>query len=191
MGQRRGVLTRFNFDTYKLVRQLERQNLSRPQAVAIMRTVNALLVDTTLNIRAAMLSRPELENETFAYKNSLADLRSELGLLRQNDTAQLRSETEGILRETESLSGQWTEQLGALKAEVSVDMNNRKADVRDHSKTTELKIQDINHKLVIRLAELKTAMERTKMETTKRIVWVALTSLGGFMVLDYALPSHH
>ena len=53
---------RFNFDTYKLVRQLEKQGVTRAQAVAIMRTINECLENNTFAIQSKILLNAELEN---------------------------------------------------------------------------------------------------------------------------------
>lgn len=74
----KGIATRFNFDTYKLVRQLERNGFTRGQAVALMRTMNAFLVDSSLSVRQELISANDLENETYLQKSHLQELRNEL-----------------------------------------------------------------------------------------------------------------
>lgn len=181
-------LSLFSFDTYRLVRQLEAQGFTRGQSVAVMRTINALMVDTMLGLKDRILSTTDLENETYAYKSALADLRQELSLLRQNDTAQLRTEAEQILREIENMNSVWVDHTNTLKGEISMDMNNRKSETREHETLTELRIQDVQHKLVLKLSELKTAMERVKMESTTKVVWISLSTLGILMLVDYMYP---
>ncbi|KAJ3284811.1 hypothetical protein HK104_009765 [Borealophlyctis nickersoniae] len=178
--QRRGIASKFNFDTYKLVRQLERQGFTRGQAVAIMRTINALLVDSTLSIRSEILSKTDLENQTYLYKAHLQELRNELQLLRQNDSATLKADTETIMREVEGLNQKFSEMIGSLKAEISMDINNHKTEGREIGTDTDLAIQEIHHRLVIKLSDLKTKIETMKVETTRII---------GFSNLD--LPLTH
>ncbi|KAH6581109.1 hypothetical protein BASA61_009232 [Batrachochytrium salamandrivorans] len=165
------VTTRFNFDTYKLVRQLELQGLTRAQAVAIMRTINAYLIDATHSVRATTLSTVELENETYLYKSQLQELRNELQLLRQNDSANLKADTEMVVRELESLHQKFADLLASLKGEVAMDLNNHKADSRELGTDTDLRIQEIHHKLVLRLSDLKTKIETMKVEMTRMIVY--------------------
>ncbi|KAI9100515.1 hypothetical protein DFS34DRAFT_614856 [Phlyctochytrium arcticum] len=186
--QKRGVASRFNFDTYKLVRQLERQGFTRGQAVAIMRTINALLVDSTLAVRSGILSKTDLENQTYLYKAHLQELRNELQLLRQNDSAQLKADTEQILREIESLNGKFAEMIGSLKTDVSMDLNNHKTDGREVGTDTDLRIQEIHHKLIVRISDLKTKIETMKVETTRIIVWMALGTFAILMSIDWITP---
>ncbi|KAI8592909.1 hypothetical protein BDZ88DRAFT_406550 [Geranomyces variabilis] len=186
--QRRSITSKFNFDTYKLVRQLERQGFTRGQAVAIMRTINALLVDSTLSIRSGILSKTDLDNQTYLYKAHLQELRNELQLLRQNDSTQLKADTDQILRDTESMNAKFSEIIGSLKTDVSMDLNNHKTDGREIGTETDLNIQEIHHKLILKISDLKTKIETMKVETTTNIVWMALATFATLMSVDWIFP---
>ncbi|TPX40154.1 hypothetical protein SeMB42_g06131 [Synchytrium endobioticum] len=146
-------MSRFSFDTYRLVRQLERQGFKRGQAVSLMRTINALLVDATLTIRAQMLTKTSMENQSYRMRSELQELRSELSLLRQNDTSTLRSLLDQLMRDIENLTQKFAESLATLKTEINLDMNNRKAEMRETAANTDMEIQEIHHKLSLKLAE--------------------------------------
>ncbi|KAJ3024295.1 hypothetical protein HKX48_003120 [Thoreauomyces humboldtii] len=187
--QRRTITSKFNFDTYKLVRQLERQGFTRGQAVAIMRTINALLVDSTLSIRSGILSKTDLDNQTYLYKAHLQELRNELQLLRQNDSTQLKADTDQIMRDTESMNAKFSELVGSLKTDVSMDLNNHKTDGREIGTDTDLNIQEIHHKLIVKISDLKTRIETMKVETTRNIVWMALGTFAILMSVDWISPA--
>ncbi|KAJ3103761.1 Golgi transport complex subunit 6 [Phlyctochytrium planicorne] len=161
--------SRFNFDTYKLVRQLERQGFSRGQSVAIMRTINALLVDSTLSVRGQMLSKTEVDNEAYLYKTNLEELKNEIQVMRQNETSTMKADVDQIMRSMENLNQKLAERVAALKADISMDINHHKTEARDIGTTTDLKIQEIHHKLVIKVSDLKTKMETIKMDLTRNI----------------------
>ncbi|KAJ3188732.1 hypothetical protein HDU85_004446 [Gaertneriomyces sp. JEL0708] len=187
-SQRRTITSKFNFDTYKLVRQLERQGFTRGQAVAIMRAINAFLVDSSLSIRSNVLSKTDLENQTYLYKAHLQELRNELQLLRQNDSAQLKADTEQIMRDIESMNAKLSELLGTLKSDISMDLNNHKSEGRELGTDTDLRIQEIHHKLIVRISDLKTRIETMKVETTRFIVWIALGTFAILMSVDWLTP---
>ena len=149
------------------------------------------LCSSTLSIRSNILSKTDLENvswkrlstplqahthnsiphqQTYLYKAHLQELRNELQLLRQNDSAALKSDTESIMREIENLNGKFSEMLGSLKSEIGMDINNHKTDGREVGTDTDLRIQEIHHRLVIKLSDLKTKIETMKVETTRTIV---------------------
>ncbi|KAJ3046009.1 hypothetical protein HDV00_003757 [Rhizophlyctis rosea] len=154
-----------------------------------MRTINALLVDSTLSIRSNILSKTDLENQTYLYKAHLQELRNELQLLRQNDSATLKSDTESIMREIENLNQKFSEMLGSLKSEIGMDINNHKTDGREVGTDTDLRIQEIHHRLVIKLSDLKTKIETMKVETTRTIVWMAVGVFALLLSMDWIFPT--
>lgn len=108
--------------------------------------------------------------QTYLYKAHLQELRNELQLLRQNDSAQLKADTEQILRDIESMNAKFSEIIGSLKTDVSMDINNHKTDGREVGTDTDLRIQEIHHKLIVKISDLKTKIETMKVETTRFIV---------------------
>ncbi|KAI9324056.1 hypothetical protein DFJ73DRAFT_261660 [Zopfochytrium polystomum] len=183
--QQRGVATRFNFDTYKLVRNLERQGLTRGQAVAIMRVINALLVEATFELRRETLSEVDVDNEMYLYKNHLQELKNELQIVRQNEMGTLRADLDSIARSIDALNQKLEENVAGLKADVAMDMNNHKTEGHDIGTKTDLRIQEINNKLIIELSTLKTRVETMKMSKTREIVWYALLAFAGILTLEF------
>ncbi|KAL2919520.1 hypothetical protein HK105_201167 [Polyrhizophydium stewartii] len=154
-----------------------------------MRVINAFLVDSTLSLRAATLSTVELENDVYLFKAQLQELRNELQLLRQNDSANLKAETEAVMREIESLNQKFSELVASLKAEVAMDLNSHKADAREVGTDADLRIQEIHHKLVLRLSDIKTKIEAMKVEMTRMIVWMVIGLVGTLIFVDWVYPT--
>ncbi|KAJ3160333.1 hypothetical protein HDU86_000667 [Geranomyces michiganensis] len=143
---------------------------------------------STLSIRSGILSKTDLDNQTYLYKAHLQELRNELQLLRQNDSTQLKADTDQILRDTESMNAKFSEIIGSLKTDVSMDLNNHKTDGREIGTETDLNIQEIHHKLIVRISDLKTKIETMKVETTTNIVWMALATFAILMSVDWVFP---
>eukprot|EP00842_Homolaphlyctis_polyrhiza_P003297 jgi/Hompol1/3969/HPOL_003417-RA len=154
-----------------------------------MRTINAFLVDGTMAVREQTLSATDLENEVYLYKAQLQELRNELQLLRQNDSANLKADTEMVMREIESLNQKFTELVASLKAEVAMDLNNHKADAREQGTETDLRIQEIHHKLVLKLSDLKTKIETMKVELTRMIIWMIIVAVSFVALVDWIKPA--
>ncbi|KAI9145773.1 hypothetical protein BKA69DRAFT_1049541 [Paraphysoderma sedebokerense] len=157
----------YSFDTYRMVRHLERNGFTRGQAVAIMRAMHAILADSSLKTRSEMLVSTDLENETYLYKAALSELRTELKVVRQNDYATVKSETDSISREIDSLNQRLRDDISNLKSDIQIDMNNRKSEIREEAKLTEFKVQEVNNKLTVLCSDIKTDIETMKLETTK------------------------
>ncbi|KAI8905591.1 hypothetical protein EDD86DRAFT_67185 [Gorgonomyces haynaldii] len=186
----KSVQNRFNFDTYKLVRQLERQGLTRGQSVSVMRTINQFLADNSVDFTSQVISKEDMENQIYLYKSHLQKVRNELQVLRQNDSANLKADAEQILREIESHGQLFTELLGSLKSDVTMEMNNNKAEYKEkQGMSIDLKTHEIQHKLVLELSTLKTEIESMKVELTSYIVWMTLGALTLLMLIDTLVPT--
>lgn len=81
---------RFNFDTYKLVRQLEAKGITRSQAVALMTCMNSLLAFHSSNFSTCCTSAVGLENQDYIWKSRVQVVRGELQDLRTNDASNLK-----------------------------------------------------------------------------------------------------
>ncbi|KAG9296106.1 hypothetical protein G9A89_011959 [Geosiphon pyriformis] len=175
----RYLTTKHSFHTYELVRLLETRGLTRKQAVAVMKCMQALFLDSASIIKAQMLSKSELENGTYHFKAALSELRTEIEILRKSDWSALRLETASIQRELEALNAKLKEDSTALKHEIQMDFNTRKAEVRGDQKKLEIKIEEMNNKFTIALGDIRTDIEAVKWETTKHGM-IAIFGVGVF-----------
>lgn len=154
---------RFSFDTYKLVRNLEKQDsLTRPQAVAIMQIINAYLIDHSQAYKSALVSNALLDNQNYLYKTYLQEIRSELANLRQDDSISLKTDVDKVFRELELLNQKFGELQNDLKTDTSMEINTRKQDYKEIGTRIELGIQEVKHKLIISMSNLKTQIEQIK-----------------------------
>ncbi len=82
----------------------------------------------------------------------------------------LKSDFEEILREIDSLNSKFTEYVAALKSEITIELNNRKSEMREQSKRIDLLVQEINHDMVVKMSDVRTNIEAMKMGITQNIV---------------------
>lgn len=152
-------------DTYRLVQQLERDgNFSRRQSIALMRLINEVWTEENRQLSSKMVTKSQVEKETYFYKAALHDMKSELTSLRKTETANLQSATMSIERDLESLSSKFREDSSAIKSEMQLDLNQRRSEMKDVLNKQEMKVQEMDHYMSIRVGELKTAIETTKLE---------------------------
>ncbi|KAL7752497.1 hypothetical protein RI367_002031 [Sorochytrium milnesiophthora] len=171
----------YSFDTYRMVLSLERNGFSRSQAVAIMRAMNVLLAESVLKTRTNMLTKIDVENETYLYKAALSELATELKMLRQNDHSALKSETESIVRDLDALAQRLRDDMNNLKSDIAMEMNNHKLDIREAGKQTELRLHEVNSKLAVMCSEFKTEIETMKLDATKRVIAILLGGAAGVL----------
>ncbi|RIA95837.1 hypothetical protein C1645_816130 [Glomus cerebriforme] len=167
----------YNFNTYKVVKDLERQGFTRGQAESIMRGMEALLIDG-FKIRSKLLSKADLENETYLFQASLSDLRTEMQIIRKNSLVDLSSENSLIQREVSSLHQKLQDDIGKMRHFIQLDLNNYKADIREEQKKKEIIIQGIDNKFTITSGDIRTDIEALKWETTR----MALLGIFGLAV---------
>ncbi|KAI8619417.1 hypothetical protein BC830DRAFT_1060320 [Chytriomyces sp. MP71] len=170
------------FDTRSVVTRLSDAGLARSQSEAIMRAIDELAADAASSLAANVLKTGDVANAEYYREKSSQELRNELETLRRNETALLRTEIEGLTRSVESVSQRTSEKIASLKADISVDVNNHKAEIRDLGTRTDLRIQEIHHKLTVELSTLKTLIEALKMEATQRAIWAALITFGSILI---------
>ncbi|KAF9358082.1 hypothetical protein BGX34_009069 [Mortierella sp. NVP85] len=165
---RRTIVTNHHFNTNKTVSNLEKKGFQRGQAEGVMRVLKAFIRQHTSRIRKNMLTKSDLENETYLFKAALTELRTELQILRKNDAAALAIKTEIISREIDSLNQKLREDIANVKSDIAIDMNSRKSDVREEQKALEIRIQSMSNHYMAQLGAVRTQMEAAKWETIRK-----------------------
>ncbi|CAG8509368.1 9957_t:CDS:2 [Paraglomus brasilianum] len=165
---RRYFATSYSFNTYNIVKELEEKGFTRGQSVAIMKCFRALLLDTSTTLKSQMLAKSGLDNELYLFRAALSELRTEMQILRKNDTAALLSQTSQIQRDLNAISRRMTDDIATLKNEMQIDFNNRRDDIRLDQKKMQLKLEEMNNRCMIALGEIRTAVEALKWETTRK-----------------------
>ncbi|KAL0079740.1 hypothetical protein J3Q64DRAFT_1810725 [Phycomyces blakesleeanus] len=184
-------LQQHHFDTYNLLQNLEQQGFSRAQAEVFMKGIKFKLRESAALVRQRLLLRSDLENESYLLKAALSELRTEVQIMRRNDTQMLQAEASMITREVEALGQRLNEDVALMKNEVTLDMNNRKNETREEQKAIDMRIQEINNKFTIQLGDVRTDLEAVRWETIwKGMAGVAAAGLGiaslGYLLTRYA-----
>ncbi|RUS26041.1 hypothetical protein BC938DRAFT_471300 [Jimgerdemannia flammicorona] len=174
-----------HFDTYRLVKLLEKKGFTRDQSIDIMGGIKHMLRDRASALRSRMLSKSDLENESYLFRAALSELRTEIAILRRNDMTLLQSEVAAITRETDALNQRLREDVAMMKSDIQLDMNNRKSETREDQKSIDVRIQEANNKFTICLGDIRTDLEAVRWETIwkgfceYRSAWVV--GLGGWL----------
>ncbi|KAJ3207014.1 hypothetical protein HDU82_004136 [Entophlyctis luteolus] len=150
-------------------------------------------------MRSQQLSLHDMDSSEFYLDRQAHGLRSELEVLRRNETALLRKELELISRNLDSLTQKTSDKIASLKSDVTMDLNNHKTERRALSTRIDLRIQvrgpmpgcpnvlvgfyqEVHHKLTVELSALKTRLETLKMEATQRATWIAIITFGAVFI---------
>lgn len=114
----------------------------------------------------------------------MSELRTEIQMMRKAESTQLRLDALALQRQLEMLDQRMREDLQTMKTEVEMDVEMRRSASRSDAKDIELRIQELDNKFTVRLGDLRTAMERYKWDTTRRLLLalVAVAVLGTYLI---------
>ncbi|KAJ9125560.1 hypothetical protein QFC22_000522 [Naganishia vaughanmartiniae] len=160
------------FDTHAFVQHMEKSGFDAGVARVLMVATKELIVQRSRGARALLLHKEDTENAAYLFKAALSELRTELSVKARNDGIALRSTASLIRREVDSLSQKLKEDIGTLKHDIEMDMNNRKAENRSDQKGYDIAIEEINNKFTISLGDLKTEIEQAKWDATRRAITI-------------------
>ncbi|KAK4689926.1 hypothetical protein P7C73_g193, partial [Tremellales sp. Uapishka_1] len=135
-----------------------------------MEAVREIIVKRGGRTGKQMVGREDMENDAYLFKAALTELRTELSVRARNDGLTLRTMTGVIRREVEGLEQKLKEDIGTLKHDIEMDMNNRKSETRTEMKGFEIAIEEINNKFTISLGDLRTEIESVKWDATRRAI---------------------
>ena len=136
----------------------------------MMDAIRALLVNGTEVAKVELLSQAELENQTYLFRAAMAELRNEVSLMRKTASQQLALDAAALQRNLDRLDQKMREDTQTMRTEVEMDVEMRKSQARSEGKDIELRIQELDNKFSVRLGDLRTATEKYKWETTRRLL---------------------
>ncbi|KAF8538219.1 hypothetical protein BDD12DRAFT_687074, partial [Trichophaea hybrida] len=167
-----------HFDTYTSVQRLERAGgFKRNQSIAIMKGIRSLLEKNMNSARENLVSRSDVENETYLFQAACSELRNEMQNSKKVQMDQLRSERTRIQTEFDLLNQGFLAEMMSLKDELNGMFNDRKMVTRAEQRAMENKIQELNYKITILIqSELKSEIEKLRWTTTRRGL-IAIASL--------------
>lgn len=105
------------FDTHAFVNHMETSGFSQPISRTIMRAVRDILIARSTEARSALLHKEDTENAAYLFRAALSELRTELNVRARNDGLTLRSATNLIRREVDTLNQKMKEDVNSLKHE--------------------------------------------------------------------------
>ncbi|KAH0609837.1 uncharacterized protein H6S33_012383 [Morchella sextelata] len=171
-----------HFDTYNLAASLTRGDFRPAQSVTIMKSIRSLL-STNLEIaHTNLVSKSNVENESYLFHAACAELRNEVVQTRKTQIDALRAEGAAIRTSYDLLNQKFLEDVMALKDELNGLFGDRKMVTRAEQRAMENKIQELNYKITVLFnSELRSEIEKLRWTTTRRGL-IAIAALAAFVV---------
>ncbi|XP_054482216.1 coiled-coil domain-containing protein 90B, mitochondrial [Anoplopoma fimbria] len=186
---------KLTFDSHAMVTELESSGFEKRQADLI---VSALVTLTTANIDIVyrdMVTKSHQEITVQQIMAHLDSIRKDMVILEKSDFANLRSENTKMKRELEQIHNRLKEESLKVRAETKLDINLQSSRIADvfseqekklmeastefHHKKADLENynMEINRKIDLQVASLKTVLESLKLETIRYLAATVFSCL--------------
>ena len=160
-----------HFDTYGLVKRLEEGGWTDLQAVTVMKATRLILADNMDLAKEALVSKSNVENETYLFRAACSELRTEVTARRKAEQEKMRTERTQLQHEVDILSQRMGQESGSLKDDLKGMFDDRKMTVRNEQRSMESKIQELNYKITVNLqADSKSEVEGLRWIMTRRVI---------------------
>ncbi|KAI9838459.1 MAG: hypothetical protein M1837_002481 [Sclerophora amabilis] len=187
-----------HFDTYTLVREVQRGGFTQDQSVTAMKAVRSLLASNLEMAREGLVSKSDVENlikETYLFRAACSELRTEIQNNRKAETDKMRTERGQLQHEVDILNQKLTQELLTLKDELRGMFNDRRMAVRMEQRAMESSIQELNYKITVSLnSDMKSEVEGLRWVLTRRAAMaigiMAFLILGSLRYSSYQIHSH-
>ncbi|KAM8835909.1 coiled-coil domain-containing protein 90B, mitochondrial [Synchiropus picturatus] len=186
---------KLTFDSQEMVKQLQCSGFEKQQAELV---VSALVTLTTANMDIVYKDMVTRSHQEIALQQIVAHLdaiRKDMVILEKSEFANLRSENTKMKRELEQLKERVKEENQKVRAETKLDINLERSRVADmfsdqekrlmetvtdfHQKKSDLEHDnmEINKKIDLQVASLKTVLESLKLETVRYLAGTVFACL--------------
>lgn len=175
-----------HFDTYTLVKDLEKGGFSEHQSVSIMKAVRGLLADNLDIARGGLVSKSDVENETYLFRAASSELRNSIQASRNSEIQAQRSQRAQLQHEFDILSQRMTQELMSLKDDLKEMFNDQKISTRELQRSLDTAIQELNYQITVSLnSDGKSEVEGLRWILTRRAALAIATSAGKQSLLPY------
>ena len=126
-----------HFDTYTLVQQVETGGFTNEQSITTMKAVRGLLALNLDVAKAELVSKSDVENESYLFRAACSELKTEIQNTRKTHEETMRRERSLLQHEVDSLNQKLTQGLLTLKDELKGMFDDRKMAVRTEQRAME------------------------------------------------------
>ncbi|USP80516.1 hypothetical protein yc1106_07790 [Curvularia clavata] len=182
-----------HFDTYGLVRRLSASGYTSEQSIIIMKAVRQTLLTNMALAREGLVSKSNVENETYLFRAACSELKTEIGNARKGEMERMRQERGQLQHEVDILGQRLSQETGGLKDELKGLFDDRKMAVRQEQRAMETKIQELNYKITVALnSDARSEVEALRWVLTRRAaITVGVSAFMLFVALRYTSYVQH
>ncbi|XP_073425294.1 coiled-coil domain-containing protein 90B, mitochondrial [Dendrobates tinctorius] len=186
---------RLTFDTHALVRELETHGFNKEQSEVVVTALASLTNASLDSVYKDMVTRAQQEITLQQIMAHLDSIRKDMVILEKSEFATLRAENEKMKIEIGHVRQHLQNETNQIRADTKLDINLERSRLTDmfteqekklmeastefHKKnmSTDGAITEINKKIDIDIASLKTLMESHKLDTIRYLAASVFTCL--------------
>jgi hypothetical protein len=129
-----------HFDTYGLVKELNKSKYTPEQSTTLMKAVRGILISNMELAREGLVSKSNVENETYLFRAACSELKTEIGNGRKSEIERMRTERAQLQHEVDILGQRLGQETGTLKDDLKGLFDDRKMAVRQEQSFMETKV---------------------------------------------------
>jgi len=131
-----------HFDSYSLVKQLSSGGYTTNQSITSMKAVRGLLAANLDVAQSELVSKSDVENETYLFRAACSELSTEVRNNRRVADEQLRQQRTLLQHEVDILTQHLNQELLTLTDSVRGMFNDRRMAVREEQKAVDSRVND-------------------------------------------------
>lgn len=129
-----------HFDTYGLVRKLSQSQYTTDQSITMMKAVRQTLFTNMALAREGLVSKSNVENETYLFRAACSELKTEVGNIRKGEIERMHTDRNQLQHEVDILGQRLGQETQALRDELKGLFDDRKMAVRNEQRGMETKV---------------------------------------------------
>jgi Protein of unknown function (DUF1640) len=158
-----------HFDTYSLVQDLAKGDFTAEQAVTIMKAVRLMLAVNLDIAKDGLVSKSDVENETYLFRAACSELRTSLQSSRHSEIQRQRTQRAHLHHEYDILNQRVTQDMLTLREDLKAMFNDRKMAVQEEKQRLDSKISELNYEITVLLnSDSKSEVEGLRWVLTRR-----------------------
>jgi hypothetical protein len=129
-----------HFDTYGLVQRLDSGGFTSDQSTTIMKAMRTILTENMDLARRGLVSKSNVENETYLFKAACSELKTELENNRKGELDKNRTRRALLQHEADILGQKITQDASGLREELKGMFDDRKMTQRNEQRNMENRV---------------------------------------------------
>ncbi|KAL8708723.1 MAG: hypothetical protein Q9220_006449 [cf. Caloplaca sp. 1 TL-2023] len=171
-----------HFDTYSIAGNLQSGGFTAIQSITLMKAIRILLAKNMEVAREGLVSKSDVENETYLFRAACSELRTEIANARRTSRDRTATNLSHLSHETDILSQRLSQESSSLRDSLRGMLDDRRMAVRMDAQAIDQKVQELNYKITVSLnSGSRSTVEGLRWVLTRRAV-LAIAGMAGLIL---------